>query len=140
MNLHEETKAFYDKYMNQTNNVFDAINLWVDESNSLNSKYLNKLSDAEALSSVLNGKLPENINNRKVVKEVEANYASRYIDEVLSEIDDNLIKISIMKSLDLSKLKKNLVFKYADGLSRAQKARVRIVCKLIWYNLYPMKG
>lgn len=140
LSLDKENVLFENKYLDQTDNVFEAINTWYDESCKLNSKYQGRLLDSEALSYSLIDKIPDDVNCRKFVKFSESSYKFKYIEEALNQIDDKDIKLAVNKSLYKSIKEKNLVFDYLKILTEAQKARVRIICRMVWYNLYPKKG
>ena len=140
MNLVDSNRLFEDQYLSQTSNTFEAINMWVKDSKQIEAKYQNRLSSNESLSSALTQKVPDNLDRRKLVKDVESQYIDRYIREALSQIDDKDVRISVLQTLNHSRLEKNLVFVYLDILSDFQKSRVRIISRLIWYNLYPKKG
>lgn len=140
MNLVDSNRLFEDQYLSQTSNTFEAINMWVKDSKQIEAKYQNRLSSNESLSSALTQKVPDNLDRRKLVKDVESQYIDRYIREALSQIDDKDVRISVLQTLNRSRSEKNLVFVYLDILSDFQKSRVRIISRLIWYNLYPKKG
>lgn len=140
MSLVDTNRAFENQYLSKTSNVFEAINLWVDDSKELEASYQTRLSSSEALSSLLTHSFPKNLDRRKFVKDSDTRYVKAYIREVLSQIDDYEIRISVLQTLNHSMSEKNLVFVYLDKLSDAQRARVRIISRLVWYNLYPKKG
>ena len=140
MNLVDQNKQFEEVYLSKTSNIFEAINVWVSDADKLKTQYQNRIDNNEALSSMLTCNLPQNLDRRRIVKDVEQNYIDRYIHEALTQIDDKDIKISVLQTLNHSRSEKNLVFIYLDNLTKAQKARVRIISRLIWYNLYPKKG
>lgn len=135
MNLVEQYDKFLEIY--PQDNIFSSINSWVDDSKKLQVKTSNRLSDSEALSACLTGELPKNLRNRRIVTYAEASYELRYIKEVVSQIDDNKVKYSCLQSLYKSKQAKNLIYVYPVPLTKYQKSRVRVICRLVWYNLYP---
>jgi len=140
LSLLESNKLFEDKYLSENENIFEAINIWSNDSEKLKAKYQNRLSSNEALSAILNGNLPDNLDRRIMVRDSEKRYADRYIQEALTQIDDYDIKVSVSQSMSCSRSENHLVFVYLDSLTEAQKARVRVISRLIWYNLYPTKG
>lgn len=140
MNLVHLNSLFESKYEAANENTFQAINEWIKDSDNLNRKHQYKMADSEALSSVLADKLPENLDRRRLMKHAESEYVNRYIYETASQIDDIDVRKSVIQSLNESRVKKNLVFIYLDSLTAAQKSRVRILCKAVWYNLYLEKG
>ena len=137
--LGESNKLFNSRYMTQTSNTFEAINLWIKDSNNLKQQFDTRLSDKECLQSCLTGRLPEDIVTRRLVRNSSKRYIDRYIDAELSQIDDILVRKSVSSSLKRSRDLNNLVFEYHDKLTSSQKSRVRIICKLIWFNCFPRK-
>ena len=123
--------------MQDEDNVFDAINSWVKDSEKIKAQTENRVSNAESLTSAVFGKLPSNTFKRKRVIDMENSYVERYIREEVAQIDDIQVRYSVLGSLSTSIKQKNLVFKYLDALTPAQRARVRVISKLVWYNLYP---
>ena len=138
MALDVQAKLFDELYVEDCGgNVFEAICKFSTDAEKVKAKTEGRLSNSEALSAVLNKALPENTFNRQRVETMEQLYIERYIREVLSQIDDIAVRYSVSQTLQKSKAEKNLVFTYLDALSPAQRARVRIISKLVWYNLYP---
>lgn len=140
MSLDKNQQLFQDKYLTATDNVFEAINTWCSDAKALRSQTGGRISNSEALSSTLSGSLPNNLNKRIPYCRVEQLYIVRYIKEAIFQIDDIDVKRSVLRTLNASLNRKNLVFIYGDCLSEAQRARVRIASKMVWNNLYGTKG
>lgn len=140
MNFVEYNKVFLDKYVDEETDIFQAVNIWAKDANDLYSQLNGVISKSEALSSVLSGTLPENLNSRSPIQSSEKAYIRNYVKQVLSAVDDKKVQLYVVKTINKSYVEKNLVFIYGSDLSSGQKARVRILSKLIWYNLYPEKG
>lgn len=136
MPLDDYSKKFFESYMAEEDNIFAAINEYSSNARKLRSSYQNRISDAESLDSVLDGKLPDNLDDRKLIANVEFNYITSYIDSVLADIDDKNIKESVKRSLNESIFSKNLKYLYTEDLSESEKSRVRIICKMVWSNLF----
>lgn len=137
MSIYELNNKFDDIYLSGTDNIFEAINTYANDANNLKQVYHNRISSSEALNSVLTNELPENINKRRLVAETEFNYINVYIKEELSQIDDLRIRQSVQESLITSRDAHNLLFIYHSDLSLCERSRVRIICKMVWNNLYP---
>ena len=120
--------------------VFASINQWAKDANSVTSRTYDRIGHNEALSSCLTQQLPENLHKRRRVKDMEHLYVERYVREAISQIDDPAVRYSVLTTINASRAEKNLVFKYHDNLTKAQKARVRVISKLVWYNLYPKEN
>ena len=126
--------------MQTCDNVFEALNLWSQDATTLRYKTRSLLSSNETLNACLDNKLPENFNQRILISRAEKMYIDRYIREALSQIDDKDVKKSVCYTLIKSRQLDNLVFVYLDNLSTSQKSRVRIISRMVWYNLYSTKG
>lgn len=140
MSLEGQQKLFEEKYGSRTDNAFEAINMWVEDSRKVVTASARRVSYAEALSACLTDMLPSNLAHRKVVKLIESQYATKYTQEAAALIDDADVRRSVIASIAESQEQNNLVYKYLDVLTPGQRSRVRINCNLIWYNLYPEKG
>mgnify|MGYP002625315442 CR=1 FL=1 len=140
MSLNEYNELFETKYLSRTDNIFEAINLWANDSEKLRAQYQNRLDSNEVLSASLTRKLPENLDRRILVKDADQRYVDKYIREALTQIDDESIRISVLQTLNHSRSENHLVFRYLENLTCGERSRVRVISRLIWYNLYPKEG
>lgn len=136
MSLDIQSKKFYDKYMQDTDNVFEAINQFSEDANELRKKHKNLLACNEALSATLSGILPSNLEERKTLKHLKNKYLQRYVSSVLADVDDIEVKLSVLQSINRSQLSNSLEYEYLDSLTSSQQARVRILTRLIWFNIH----
>ena len=141
MSLDDRNKEFIEKYLSKTDNIYDAINQYIDDANELQRNSNNLISDSESLSIVLTDTYPKNYRYRKLYKEVEDSYVSRYIKSTLSEVDDVQLKHAISYIVDVSRLNHSLKLDSFNDfdLSEGQKSRGRILSKIIWENICIMK-
>lgn len=114
--------------------------MWANDANKLNEKYQGRLEPCECLETALTGELPDDFNGRQLVKLCEARYVYKYIQAELDQLDDESVKVSVKFSIEATIFAKNLVFKYRETLSEGQKARVRIITRMLWNNLCDKKG
>lgn len=135
MSIPEKNDKFYRKYLAQTDNVFEAINKWTADSNKIYTKYQGLLNNVEALNAALTSKLPDNLKYRIPVKLSSDIYVFKYIRESLNYVDDILVKQSVLISMRNSISKNCLVVTYVGRLTEGQKARIRILCNMLWYTL-----
>lgn len=140
MNVIDQNIAFQNKYESKCSSTFEAINKWADDANKLNDKYQGRLEPCECLETALTGELPDDFDNRQLVKLCEVRYVYRYIQAELTQIDDEAVKVSVKFSIEATIFDKNLVFKYRNNLSEGQRARVRIITRMLWNNLCDKKG
>ena len=138
MSLDKQLELFYSEY-GQDSNIFESINDWSRKANTLCEKSYNRLSKSESLSSILERKLPDDIDKRIPVQYSDSRYVNKYIKEATTYIDDVDVKRSVINSMYISTKKSNLLFVYVGGLTNSQKSRVRIICRMIWNDLF-LKG
>lgn len=139
MSITESNQLFESQYLNNTDNIFEAINHYASDANKLCNQTQNRLNKSEALTSILTKKLPDDISKRRVVEIAEHTYADKYIKQALADIDDGNIRKHVYESLIQSQYTSNLVYVYGSGLSSSEKSRIRILCNMIWSSLYPRK-
>lgn len=95
----------------------------------------NHISEAEAISWIVDKELPNLSRSSHIAK-------ASYIDEVLSEIVDKRVRISVIKSLHrtyaANQIKSNchctFKFVYHRSLSAAERSRVRVLTRLIYFH------
>lgn len=139
MGLYELNKEFNTKYSSQTDNIFEAINLWSRDATNLAKESEGLLSDSECLNSCLTGKYPDNYKTRKRIVDAEIQYIENFIDKALCEVDDLHVKDSVIATLSCSRKLHNLKYVYTYELTDGQKSRVRILSRMIWYSIYPKR-
>lgn len=105
-----------------------------NQARSLADRSGNSILHSEAISMVLKGEQTDIISDDELIDE----YESKYIKELFMYIDDKDIKDAVYDSFYDSKLKKNLVYVYNNISDVHKKARVRILTRMLWYNLIGM--
>ena len=105
-----------------------------NQARSLADRSGNSILHSEAISMVLKGEQTDIISDDELIDE----YESKYIKELFMYIDDKDIKDAVYDSFYDSKLKKNLVYVYNNISDAYKKARVRILTRMLWYNLIGM--
>lgn len=140
MDVIEQNIRFQEQYESNCKSTFEAINLWARDANALNRKYEGRLEPCECLETSLTGKLPDDFSKRKLVKLCEVRYVYKYINEELSQIYDKQVKVSVKWSIEKTIYEQKLQFLYFRDMSNGQKARVRIIVRMLWGNLCKKKG
>ena len=135
MNFKSDSENFNRIVSKFNGNRYKAVQYIQKESRRLLEYTDNRITDSEAITWVLTGEKPD-YESRKTFNEITAKYEDAYVDEVLCYIDDKQICESIRLSISRSKKSKNLVYRYTKGLDDNQKSRVRVVTRMIWYNLF----
>lgn len=98
----------------------------------------NVILHSEAISWVLTDKVPSILRTTNRFSHRKL-YINDSVYEILSGIDDNnireCVKCSISKSIDAN----NLIYVYNDLPNDNQKARVRVIVNIIWYEILNKK-
>ena len=136
MSLDSTYVEFSKKYLDDDCDIFAGILNWCEDSRKLQRDSYNCLDVSESLSTCLSGKLPRNFKSRKSLDVVNREYARKYIEEVLCYVYDKDVENSVIRSLMVSKKKGKLTFNYIPGLDFGQKSRVRILCRVLWNDLF----
>ena len=139
MSLDEQNKLFYTKYIKPNETEFDAINRLANQANEVisNTNYI--LDSSEALTYCLTHEFPSNMNGRISLRQARNKYLFSYVKNSVSQIEDTDVRNSVIQTVNKSLIKNKLEFVYIN-LSKGQKSRVRIISRMLWYNLYPELG
>ena len=135
MNFKSDNEHFNEIVSKFNGNTYQAVQYIQKQSRKLLEYTDNRITDSEAIAWVLTGEKPD-YESRKTFNEITAKYEDAYVDEILCYIDDKQVCESIRLSISKSKKSKNLVYRYTKGLDESKKSRVRVVTRIIWYNLF----
>lgn len=135
MNYEEDSRAF-QLLVEKFGSTYKATVYLMRKSRMLADKTDNLILHSEAITWALRGEKPG------VLKDLDhlpkrVDYKNLYIDEILSYVDDKDVCQSVRDSFYYSRKAKNLVYIYDKVLEPTRQARVRILVRLIWYELYP---
>ena len=135
MNFKSDNEHFNEIVSKFNGNRYQAVQYIQKQSRKFLEYTDNRITDSEAITWVLTGEKPD-YESRKTFNEITAKYEDAYVDEILCYIDDKQVCESIRLSISKSKKSKNLVYRYTKGLDESKKSRVRVVTRIIWYNLF----
>ena len=105
-----------------------AINYVSNLARKLKTSVNNNVLESQAITWALTGNKPE-----ITVRPNYIDYSS--LDELSCYVDDIDVCESVRMSYSQSLKEKHLLYRYKEGISNHQKARVRILVKMIWYNM-----
>lgn len=88
------------------------------------------ITESQALAWVLSGVTPE--RHKIPIKDLE--YSVSLEDRLLKYIDKPSIKKSVKMSVEDTEIHHHLIYRYTADLNDSEKARVRILTRVIWYN------
>lgn len=122
------------KLERQLGSAYAAVNYISSEARKLASKYDDLILHSEAIEWIVTGKKPKILSNISKVCN-RSNYVKSYIDEVLCYVDDNNVCESVRYSINASKSSNHLIYVYKDVPDPSRQARVRVLTRMIWYDL-----
>lgn len=126
----------YTELTDKVGNPYNAVSLIAAMARKLAEDNDNVISHSEALSWVLHGERPCLESRRRYIQNVTKHKIS-YIDDLLSGVDDNYVCDSVRRSVELSEKNRHLIYVYKDVDDEPRRARVRILTRMIWYDLHP---
>lgn len=97
----------------------------------------NQILESQAITWALTGEAPK-IERKKITKVDTSNMCG--IDEVLCYVDDDEVCESVRNSYHQSLKSHHLIYCYHNSLDEYRKARVRILVRMIWYNIQSEGG
>lgn len=122
---------YLQKYIDKCNgNVFEATMMVAGLARSLANKYDNRILHSEALTWILTGERPDIIDGHGNIKQIR--HRISYLDDILCEVDDEEVCEAVRQSISQSNYQQNLVYLYNNITDDPRKARVRILCRMIW--------
>ena len=122
----------YNRIVRTCGNKYAAIQAISNKAHDNIASCNGELSASKCITWALYGEKPKYESKRDT-------YIKEYIYQVLCNIDDVDIRDAVDRSMSDSLVKKHLVYNY-DSISDAYKqSRIRVICRMIWYSLYPEK-
>jgi hypothetical protein len=130
MSMDLQYAEFYRK-LNNSSNIYSEVMSISKQARDVSKRSGDTLLHSEAISMVLKGDTTEFISDNEIIDEFE----SKYIKEMFMYIDDKEIKDAVYDSFYDSKKNHNLIYQYNDIIEPNRKARVRILTRMLWFNL-----
>lgn len=119
----------WDKLVQKYGNDYQAVIALATLARGKVAQIDHQILDSEAIEWVLTGIPPEAIQNEV---DKPPSDKSRYIRDILGQIQDSDILYSVKSSLRVSAQNAALWYVYAEGTNEYQQQRVRILCNMIW--------
>ena len=119
----ELIKACGSKYM--------AVNVVADMARRKAQAVDYHILDSQAIEWVLSGEKPQTIIDDE---NSESRRKSSYMRNLLEYIDDDRVVDSVISSIRASVASGTLCFVFSEDTNEYQYARVRILCRMIWYH------
>ena len=131
-----DTEDFVSKY---NGNRFAAAVDLAQKARSLRIQYKYVISESEAISAVLSGSLPKDINSRLEREKRNRSTLDNMVRETCCYLDDKDLCKALKSSIKLSKKLGYICYSYGDLQSSYKQARLRILVNQIWYEVLDNK-
>lgn len=116
-------------------NKYAATRVFIRAVRSLAKKYNYLILDSEAISWLLTGEKPKIIEwNAKYGRRKLASHLN-YMDDLMTSVDDDTIKDAVRDSVAQSLEQHHLIYVWKGSLDEYRASRVRVLTRMIWYNL-----
>lgn len=136
MSFYEDSKNFKAWVERYNGNVYRAVYELGQAASKLVKKCNNKISNSEGISWLLNGNKPE-YEHRRTYSDTKRAIIEEYIDTNLELVDDKQICTCVRSSVWDSLNHRYLLYNYNGVEEESRRARIRILTKLIWYEIKP---
>lgn len=93
------------------------------------------ITEAQALSWVITGVEPPYIKKYLATQKQRREMAQNYVEDRLLYIDDLEVRDAVRSSIQQSKHSNHLIYCYNNTNNEGQRARVRVLCNIIWDEL-----
>ena len=92
------------------------------------------ITDSQAITWAIRGIAPRfNRPNRQVG--AISRFEQNYLNELLCYVDDPEVQSAVIESYRESKASQNLVYIYKTIEDEPRRARVRVLVRMVWYNI-----
>lgn len=129
--LQQGVEVFVDKCKGDR---FKACNLIAHTADKLLRVVNNSISESEAVSWAMTSVAPNNLQDRRRQHMLLSVPKTKYMNSLLSYVDDDGIKEAVQQSFSQSVRLGSLTFYYPSKLSSGQKQRVRVLTRMCWHN------
>lgn len=125
-------KREFDALADKVGSPFAAVKYIAQSARQKRQSVDYRVLESQAITWVLTGIQPK-LSKRHL--NVSDWYNLPYLDEVLSCVDDDDVAASVRESYSESMKAHHLIYYYHQSLNEHQKARVRVLTRMIWYNI-----
>lgn len=106
---------------------------------NLANRYNNLILHSEALTWVLTGERPSILDDNGNLNKSLVKTKISYMDDLLCMVDDEEICKCVRSSISKSNTSQNLVYLYNEITDEPRRARIRVLCRMIWYQTHKYK-
>lgn len=125
-------KREFDALAEKLGSPFAAVNFVAKSARARRQSVDNRILESEAITWVVTGIQPKLRNKMPDINQL-GNVS--YLDEVLSYVDDEQVVESVRASYCESTKAHHLIYCYHNSLDDNRKARVRVLTRMVWYNI-----
>lgn len=117
-------------------NRYMAVNYIVKLARKLTAKYNYMLLDSEAISWLLTGAQPKIVTYYYKSLHNKKSPQHAFIDDILCYVDDKGVSFCVNQSIQMSQKANHLIYIYTGVSDEHRQARIRVLTRIIWYNLH----
>lgn len=114
---------------------YAATMLVAKDARKLAEYFDNVITHAEALDWIISGIVPKIISNYKEIIQLRDNGYLNVASSILSNVEDEAVKQSVIESIKRSKQEDHLIYFYEEVYDVPRQARIRILVRMIWHKL-----
>ncbi len=132
-------QRYFEEKTKQLGSIYAAVNHIAKKARNLEECYDNKILSSEALTWVMTGEEPKILSVLKDIDKKRLTDEVRTMEEYLIYIDDMDVRYAVQDSIEESINHKYLTYQYGLIDDEPRKARIRVLCNMIWQNIYLIK-
>lgn len=129
----------FNKYIQSYGSKFAAIMYISSVARKLRCSVDNCISESCALTWAVTGEVPACVIQWRKQKSRKRNVYTEFIKDKLCYIDDVEVRDAVDASIRLSRSEFHLIYEYQEIRDENKKARVRIICNMIWDDLHKLR-
>lgn len=130
----------FQKYIDAFGSIYAAVSAVSKAARNIANKYDNVILHSEAITWVLTGERPPILERYNEIQERRKNPDIHIINEMLSYVDDKQVCECVKLSINRTKQNNHLIYIYKGISDENKKARVRILTRMIWYQIHEEQG
>ena len=135
MSIHDNEK--FDVIANECGNTFEAVKLIANCADYISKSTFHKVDESDAIEWVMTRKYPK-FEHLRSYPQSRQHLIDTYISTYTELVDDAQVIYSVKLSIYSSCKYHRLKFVYNFGPDEYRRSRVRILTRVIWYELHPV--
>lgn len=126
--------TMFQQLSEELGDAYQAVNHIAAQARKLAESHNNVILHSEAINWVITGVKPDILEQVDKLPD-KPNFFRSYVDEALAYVSDGPVRRSAKSSIFASKSARHLIYIYRDVSDPHRRARVRVLTRMVWYNL-----